>query len=284
MTVSKCRNGFTLIELLVVIAIIAILAAILFPVFQKAREKARQAACSSNLKQIGLALAQYTQDYDEKYCDILNDPVFNPRIGSESYTTWQYLVQPYINSTAVFTCPSNPNTTTDENGVAIPYLLADYSGNINGCYAQYDYYVIFDNTLRGNGIFGTAGASGQALAAVQNPASVIAVFETTNQWGVNPQSGQPLGDTLEIDSPMTWTPTGGAVQIGTGNQYLYAGHTGFSNYLFSDGHVKALRPEQTISSTSNLWTIDNSYNGPNGVTDGSNIQQNMTAEAAQWHQ
>src|ERR1043165_533038 len=59
------RRGFTLIELLVVIAIIAILAAILFPVFAQAREKARQAACMSNLRQIGLAFAQYVQDYDE---------------------------------------------------------------------------------------------------------------------------------------------------------------------------------------------------------------------------
>ena len=61
------RRGFTLIELLVVIAIIAILAAILFPVFSKAREKARQAACTSNLKQIALAVLIYTQENDEKY-------------------------------------------------------------------------------------------------------------------------------------------------------------------------------------------------------------------------
>lgn len=60
------RRAFTLIELLVVIAIIAILAAILFPVFARAREKARQASCSSNLKQLGLAFIQYTQDYDER--------------------------------------------------------------------------------------------------------------------------------------------------------------------------------------------------------------------------
>lgn len=61
------RSGFTLIELLVVIAIIAILAAILFPVFAKAREKARQASCQSNLKQLGLAFAMYVSDYDERW-------------------------------------------------------------------------------------------------------------------------------------------------------------------------------------------------------------------------
>src|SRR5436305_5617690 len=66
-SVGKNRKAFTLIELLVVIAIIAILAAILFPVFAKAREKARQASCLSNLKQIGLATMQYVQDYDETY-------------------------------------------------------------------------------------------------------------------------------------------------------------------------------------------------------------------------
>lgn len=61
------RRGFTLIELLVVIAIIAILASILFPVFGKAREKARQATCQSNLKQLTLAVLMYSQDYDEKF-------------------------------------------------------------------------------------------------------------------------------------------------------------------------------------------------------------------------
>src|SRR3954469_17430376 len=90
-------RGFTLIELLVVIAIIAILAAILFPVFARARENARRAACQSNLKQIGLGIAQYTQDYDERL----------PGVGGQNTTySWRSRIDPYIKSTQIFLCPS----------------------------------------------------------------------------------------------------------------------------------------------------------------------------------
>src|ERR671933_2119510 len=83
-------HGFTLIELLVVIAIIAILAAILFPVFAKARAKARQATCLSNLKQLGTAFMMYAQDYDETY------PMSNYGLSSGVNRSWQYLVDPYV--------------------------------------------------------------------------------------------------------------------------------------------------------------------------------------------
>ena len=89
------RAGFTLIELLVVIAIIAILAAILFPVFAKAREKARQSSCLSNEKQMDLAILQYAQDYDE-------------RMMPRYYTgyNWDQQIAPYIKNTQIFQCPS----------------------------------------------------------------------------------------------------------------------------------------------------------------------------------
>jgi len=105
------KRGFTLIELLVVIAIIAILASILFPVFARARENARRASCLSNLKQIGLGLMQYTQDYDEKYpiqgfYPSGADQVKYPN-GNTSNNNWIIRIYPYVKSVQVFNCPSN---------------------------------------------------------------------------------------------------------------------------------------------------------------------------------
>ena len=104
------RYGFTLIELLVVIAIIAILAAILFPVFARARENARRASCQSNLKQIGLAVMQYLQDYDEYYPRSLSANASPPPTGQAAwftnYWTWGEITYPYHKSVNVFYCPS----------------------------------------------------------------------------------------------------------------------------------------------------------------------------------
>ncbi len=100
------KRGFTLIELLVVIAIIAILAAILFPVFARAREKARQTSCLSNQKQLALAWHMYVQDYDEWI------PPYSRMVwtGGSYYwgERWYEVLAPYIKNTQVFGCPSNP--------------------------------------------------------------------------------------------------------------------------------------------------------------------------------
>src|ERR1035438_8303880 len=101
----KKQQGFTLIELLVVIAIIAILAAILFPVFAKVREKARQTSCTSNEKQLGLAFAQYVQDNDETY------PVgaknSNYSAGDHFGVGWAGAIYPYVKSTGLYVCPDD---------------------------------------------------------------------------------------------------------------------------------------------------------------------------------
>ena len=99
------QKGFTLIELLVVIAIIAILAAILFPVFAKAREKARQASCASNEKQLGLGFIQYTQDNDEEYPYNPNNPNLTGQTGNYG---WAGPIYPYVKSTGIYKCPDDP--------------------------------------------------------------------------------------------------------------------------------------------------------------------------------
>jgi prepilin-type N-terminal cleavage/methylation domain-containing protein/prepilin-type processing-associated H-X9-DG protein len=109
---TRHHPGFTLIELLVVIAIIAILAAILFPVFARARENARRASCQSNLKQIGLGIMQYAQDYDEKYPgDYIPDTS-----APLALVGWYSLVQPYIKSYQIFDCPSRDSAIPNYDG------------------------------------------------------------------------------------------------------------------------------------------------------------------------
>lgn len=117
-TQTKSTAGFTLIELLVVIAIIAILAAILFPVFATAREKARQTSCSSNMKQIGLAMLQYAQDYDDNWPYSFGAGQFG--VG------WSGRVYPYVKSATAFTCPDDTTQAITAN-----YYVCSYGFNRN---------------------------------------------------------------------------------------------------------------------------------------------------------
>lgn len=240
------RTGFTLIELLVVIAIIAILAAILFPVFQKVRENARRTACLSNEKQIGLALVQYTQDYDETF------PMVEYHDASGTIVSyWKSQINPFIKSTGVYLCPSNPlnvnNDYVSSSGFTSP---VSYMGNSADKYA----------TSGGDAQTGVLGYwdvqyglrdPGATLAQIDSPANLICVGETN--WGFagfDPGAG-------------FYTPSSNAGFSGpTQAICLYAGHSSLTNYVFADGHAKALRPLQTLSvaeggsGQANLWRKD----------------------------
>jgi prepilin-type N-terminal cleavage/methylation domain-containing protein/prepilin-type processing-associated H-X9-DG protein len=188
---GAARKGFTLIELLVVIAIIAILAAILFPVFAKAREKARQTTCLSNLKQIGLATLQYNQDYDEffyahRYTTGSNPlSASYPQINGDAAvkTFWCTLLQPYTKSYDVFKCPSNPSAWVGaaNDGVQCGGSAKNTTVGCGGIgYGGENSYGHNDMYLSPAGAYATNGVPQSiSLAGVPRPASTIMVTDAT---------------------------------------------------------------------------------------------------------
>jgi prepilin-type N-terminal cleavage/methylation domain-containing protein/prepilin-type processing-associated H-X9-DG protein len=235
------RKGFTLIELLIVIAIIALLAAILFPVFSRARENARRASCQSNLKQIGLGIMQYTQDYDEK---MPYHQIFNPPVPQE--VPWQFSIQPYVKSVQLFKCPSNVGPPT-------PYVYGS-NQTANGVPAIRISYVANGGELVGDSTSGV-GMGGlrpfrkhdrapMSLALMSFPSTTIAVSEVKNS------AGSAINPFLLDNTKFNGANTG------------FTNHLGVTNFLFIDGHVKAMKPTATATTaTSNMWTINNTHGG-----------------------
>lgn len=230
------NRGFTLIELLVVIAIIAILAAILFPVFGRARENARRASCQSNLKQISLGMAQYTQDYDEKW------PSGTKGVGGVLFGQgWAGSIQPYLKSTQIFQCSSESSSATT------PLVQVSYIYNF------------------------TIPQMSPSLAALNGPAKSVVLAEVK---GFTAVVGDPLeagstkfspvgnGNVIANDTSGGLTACNATVGYHTGNiaegnpggcNADPARHFDGSNIAFADGHVKWLKG-RAISTGDNAST------------------------------
>jgi prepilin-type N-terminal cleavage/methylation domain-containing protein/prepilin-type processing-associated H-X9-DG protein len=274
------REGFTLIELLVVIAIIAILAAILFPVFAKAREKARQSACSNNMKQLGLAFQQYAQDWDERYPTSVMLPTKEAGNPGIEYSAWDQQIANYVKSNGVYKCPSNsfkkysvhqPMETV--NNKASKTRIVSYGMN------DQLFQVKADGSAPKARLAKTAKAT--AIARVQDAAGTILLGEMKKiaKTG-NPAAATKAGGANNSAEIHVWyhvtepgldeNAKGYNTEWGVSRDI----HSGGSIYAFADGHVKWHRVLQTLGPrppadafktdkatgvyTGNMWMLDNS--------------------------
>lgn len=218
------RSAFTLIELLVVIAIIAILAAILFPVFARARENARRSSCQSNLKQIGLGVLQYVQDYDEKFPGVIvqGGSAATPPYG------WADTIQPYLKSIQIYQCPSDTQAPAGGPG------SADYT----------DYYMNAALSNTGTQAAAIYNNGGISQAAVENSSLTILNIDGSGVTSTgNPNSSADARYRGNGNST-TGTGTGAsspAIVAGGGiaaTGGIYQRHLEGTNVSFADGHVK----------------------------------------------
>ena len=280
----KRRSGFTLIELLVVVAIIALLAAILFPVFGRARENARRSSCQSNLKQQGLGIMQYAQDYDEVMvpawlegdCDAgygwvntgstRNCNLTNPNLK------WMDLIQPYVKSEQIFNCPSAPRSIS-------PYKQA--SDRNYGSYSANLGYRNSNDAKNPPFSYYTKGTTANELsvpinlAKIQAPATAVMVtearsgntsglqtfvasFKGTAGSGLTHIFFRDIGEDTTTPTIRTWILDDDNPITAIGERHLET-----INVLYADGHVKAVKLASIVEYTTvgtirtySSWTVE----------------------------
>jgi len=291
----RAENGFTLIELLVVIAIIAILAAILFPVFAKVREKARQTSCASNEKQIALAALQYMGDNDDR--EPMVDYFTYPG-GQKQLVTWTIVLQPYTKSWSVFRCPSDSSPLATKftrfQGDTISFSDPGYLQAVNSSYAINADYMnpqigCGGTTTASQDPASEAGHAHQGIpiqeGQMESPSqTVFAVdakplfWDASTAWMYRYWTGAPAsfnapvvciswswGDPGGWDQPATAASNSpgsfgvpGDEPGNTNTDRVSVRHTNGTNVMFCDGHVKWLTPGNLAAGTN--WSTTTPWN------------------------
>jgi len=226
---QPCNRAFTLIELLVVIAIIALLAAILFPVFSRARENARRAQCQSNLHQIGLGILQYMTDYDEYY----------PLVTGSATASLAGNLVPYVKDNDVWICPSQPAPAAQ----TLPNLPTTYGENAYGIDGGNN---LNWGTPFNRPNFSTSNPFKNDTMVGQDTIELFCSKSNNNAYCNN----NPGCTTGTASSSTNWDPTTGwRIDVsGTNQNFLQESpdisgvhqHLDTTNFLFVDGHVKAI--------------------------------------------
>ncbi|MBC8134913.1 MAG: DUF1559 domain-containing protein [Fibrella sp.] len=233
---SRAYAAFTLIELLVVIAIISTLAAILFPVFAQAREKARQTACLSNMKQMGLAMLQYSQDFDETYAQLFYRPT-GPAPATNTTHIWARLLQPYTRNTGIFVCPSasgdlgNTVGTGDTPETRYPVTYA------------YNFFFPGSGVITGSDLPSTFKPSETVMITdgVSNPVQNVPPEKWREKRASTAKTGEPdtVGRMGYILTHAGATPGINLPEYGS----PIARHQGRTTVLWGDGHAKSPKIE-----------------------------------------
>jgi prepilin-type N-terminal cleavage/methylation domain-containing protein/prepilin-type processing-associated H-X9-DG protein len=292
---KRSLKGFTLIELLVVIAIIAILAAILFPVFASARERARQTMCASNMRQLGLGFLQYAQDYDETLPNPYVYAFVTANGNLYSSPLWPYIAdQPGGDTTtSVWMCPDDGQHYM---GTGYAQFLRSYAMNVfvtgsdkyaqdtDSCYTPgtKELSVGYEGSTYSNESnlsYDTEKGAGATLSKMSAPANTDLLFESyteanygTETCAQNTYCGMGIKNGDWLQSQGYWDTQAHAVSsYDTKSIYplqpaTTPWHKTTNNYLFCDGHVKALRPEGfpydiTKHPTDNIWLMQDGRDG-----------------------
>jgi len=281
------RKGFTLVELLVVIAIIAILAAILFPVFAKARAKARQSSCLSNEKQLGMAMMSYASDYD----DTLPMSYYyqNGANSGNGYVQWSGLISPYVKNWGVFVCPEHkvkgwaptcfttPPVDPPAGQTALHPLMDVQAPRLS---------YVANELLIPRKKYASVNQQCVSLSAVDASADTIIIAEYTQDIQCLLDSSPTGGDAIKSHRPTNGVSMAGAVFDGesyvtgtgvwaltpaqarsaiaaakagsaVGNHHICYinpdAHNGGTNYVFADGHAKWMPLDKTLDPNDFKW-------------------------------